>query len=278
VIVAVRPIVEVSMTDRANPLVSRRRTCLLAAGAIAALVPISGSRRPARAQDASALLSDAARAMSELETFRFTLETPRGETRVAQELVLLSLSGEVQRPDRFHATAVVEAVVARLQLEVIGIGTTIWVTDPLAPQGTTAFREIDLSEAASGGEEAGLGGMFADLLNPDRLLLAAVERIENPVVVGREEIDGVPVTRINGEARLPIPEGIEVAGNPLGEMLQLDDPFQVAVWVDDQHLVHRLDVYGPLLVGEEPNTVRRLALSDFNGPIDIQPPGTPAAG
>ena len=218
--------------------------------------------------DATALLTAAAETMADVQSFHFEVSTPRGETQFAESLTLLELSGDVQRPDRFQATALVDAAIARLELNVIGIGTTIWVTDPLASEPSY----IELGGGGMFDSGGGEGPSFLDMVNPDRMLLAAVGAVENPTIAGQDTIDGVTTTRINGTTALEALTGRDMSGTPMAGMTLSGEPLQVAIWIDEANVVRQLDIYGPLLSTEAPNTVRRLKLSAINEPIDIQPP------
>lgn len=228
----------------------------------------------AQEEDAATVLASAAEAMGEVQSFHFELSTPRGETRFAENLTLLGLSGDVQRPDRFQAVALVDATIAQMELTVIGIGTTAWISDPLSADGS--YIELDLNP-----EAFGEGPSITDLANPDRLLLTAVEAIEQPVIAGQDEIDGVLTTRINGFATFDPLQDAGLAVSPTAESPLLGQQVQVAVWIDEEYRVRQLDVYGPLLAVEAPNTVRRLNLSAFDEPVEILPPElitTPPSG
>lgn len=228
----------------------------------------------AQEEDASTLLAAAAESMAEVQSFHFELSTPRGETRFAENLTLLNLSGDVQRPDRFRAVAVVDATIAQMELTVVGIGTTLWISDPLSAE--ESYIEVDLGAGASEG-----GPSLADLANPDRLLLSAVGAVEQPTIAGQDEIDGVMTTRINGVATFEALQSAGLTGTPSAESPLSRQPIQVAIWIDDERRVRQLDVYGPLLAVEAPNTVRRLSLSAFDEPVEILPPEqitTPPSG
>lgn len=236
------------------------------------VTPLRVGHAVAQETDAAALLADAAAVMGEVQSFHFELTTPRGATQFADNFTLLDLRGDVQRPDSFRATAVVDATIAQLELTVIGIGGRLWITDPLAAE--PSFIELEI-----GADELGGGSSLADLVNPDRLLLTAVDAVEEPTIAGQDEVDGVPTTRINGMATLDPLNDAGLTGTPMAGTTLLGAPVQVAIWIDEANLVRQLDVYGPLIEGEAPNTVRRLNLSAFDEPIDIQAPplGTPAA-
>lgn len=246
---------------------SRAKTMLAIISSLVLLSVLLAPVRTGAAQeaDAAALLADAAAVMGDVQSFHFELSTPRGATQFAENFTLLGLGGDVQRPDRFRATAMVDATIAQLELTVIGVGGQLWITDPLAAE--PAFIELEI-----GADESGGGPSLADLVNPDRLLLTAVDAVEAPTIAGQDEVDGVLTTRINGVATLDPLNDAGLTGTPMAGTTLLGEPVQVAIWIDEASLVRQLDVYGPLIDGEAPNTVRRLKLSAFDEPIDIQPP------
>jgi lipoprotein LprA len=224
--------------------------------------PLAAPAPSAAADDeAVALLDRAAATMAGLESFHFTLTTPRGQTLFMENLELAALEGDVQRPDRFRATATARAAIVEVEVQVIGIGTRLWVSDPMA--GGESYIEIDLAE--EGGPEAAL----TDLLNPDRLLLEAVGLIEEPAIVGEEEIDGVETTLVEGVFD---PSRLSEVATPVPPGLLTGEPLLVGIWIDEEGRVRRMELDGPLTEAEERNVTRRLDLSAFNEPVEIEPP------
>ena len=249
---------------------SRRR--FAAALAVPTLLPRAPSARAAR-QDATTLLAEAAANMAALDSFHFELSTPRGTTRILDAFQVVRLEGDVQRPDRFQATIDAEAVGFDLSIEAIGVGDTLWITDPMAGG---EFREVPLDTTASDG-----GPTLEQIVNPDRLWVAALRVITEPVVVGQDTIDGEPVTRVDGfvDVRQVIdPErAAGVVGTPTTTTAtdQLDflpDRLPVSIWITEERLLRRLEIEGPLLADEEPSIVRRLDLTRFDEPVTIEPP------
>lgn len=211
--------------------------------------------------EAEALLRNSAEAMAEVSSFHFELSTPRGQTLVLDNFELHGLEGDVQRPDRFRATVSAEAAMLDLSVDVVGVGSRLWVSNPTAQEG--GYIELDLAAEA--------GGSPADLINPDQLLLQAIELIEEPRINGRDEIDGVPVTRIDGRFD---PDRVTAAGTPAAGEGAAGEALPIAIWIDDEGRLRRLELAGPLVEGEGAEVVRRLDLSAFDEPVDIQPPTT----
>lgn len=220
-----------------------------------------GAPTAAQSTDAAELLRRSAETMAGLASFHFELTTPRGETLFMENFELAGLEGDVQRPDRFQASATAKAAIIELTVQVVGVGTRLWVTDPLSQE--ERFVEFSTDEV-TGGE----GAALVDLLNPDRVLLRAVELIDQPIVAGEDEIDGVATTRIEGTFDLA---RVQQDGTPVPG-LATAGPLPVAIWLDETGRVRRLQLLGPLTDAESPDVLRQLDLSAFDEPVDIQPP------
>ena len=226
--------------------------------------------------EAREILTGAATAMAGVQSFQFSLTTEAGQTIIMDTLELKDVTGAVQRPDRFRATASASVAILDVEVEVVGIGTQIWVKNPLgAAAGGEEYIEVDLSE---GGMEQAL----AELVNPDRILLRAVDLLQNPTVRGTDEIDGVETTVIEGTFDPSAAIGL-VPGTPAAVAdaatqvavetgLELAGPVPTLIWVDGDGLVRRIRVEGPILTSEETDVVRRLDLFGYNEPVEIEAP------
>jgi hypothetical protein len=247
---------------------TRRRALEVGLGVLAAaMVP----RGPAMAQDsggdpeAVALLQSAAETMKSVQSFRFRLVTLEGVTTILEGIELVSIEGAVLRPDRFRATINATVAVVPVSLDVVGIGDTLWVQDPLSAEG--GYRQFPV--------ESGL----ADVLNPDRLFLEAIGLVEGPTIAGDDEVDGVKATVVEGEFR-PL-RALELVGTPVSTPsaedqaeagLVLNEPLFVQIWIDESNRVIQMAFQGRLLAAEEPKIIRVLRLTDFDQPIEIVPP------
>jgi hypothetical protein len=242
------------------PRATRRGPALMLLLGLAVLA-LAASPAVAQDDEAVALLQRSAETMAGLDSFHFELTTPRGRTLFLENLELAALEGDVQRPDRFRASATAKAAIIELNVDVVGVGTRLWITNPMGEG--DQYEEIDLSAAA--GDE---GASISDLLNPDRVLLQAVEQLQNPTIAGENEIDGVDATRVDGTVDL---SRIQADGTPVPG-LRTDRPLPASIWIDGEGRVLRLELEGPITTVESSDVVRRLDLSAFNEPVDIQPP------
>src|SRR4051794_33613318 len=180
--------------DHMELVLNRRRFSFGALAAVALAAPISvfakGGSAAAQGDDAAQLLSDTATAMAALSSFKFDLTTVQGQSTILRNLELVKVEGAVQRPNSFTATITAKVAIVNVDVDVTGVDGRLWVTDPLADEKTY----IEVTGGEGGLDTQGL----AALINPDRLMLAAVSWVDDATIDGTETIDGVKTTRITG--------------------------------------------------------------------------------
>lgn len=241
---------------------SRRAFVLLAIGAVPAL----GSVRAAAAQDdAAQQLEATTNAMLALDSFHFDLTTTAGTTSFEDAFELRSVSGDIDRPDRFQAAVEVKVAFVTLTLDVIGIGSDIWVKNPLGND--DAFIHV-----TGGDTDVQLPPTI--LLNPDRLVREALGYLENPAIAGTETVDGEEMTVLTGSFD---PMRLIGSGTPvpdLGPFQPAQQPLEIEAWIDSQDRLVRIDFIGPIFGFEEGTgrLVRSIELSEFDAPMSIEPP------
>jgi hypothetical protein len=243
------------------------RARLLAPAGIAAAALFRGlpamAQTPEASNDAAALLKTAATTMTALETFHFVLSTQNGTTQFYEGLELTGVEGDVKRPDMFRASAKVKLVVAELTIKMLSVGGRVWITDPTSNDD----RFIDVGDMGVGGFDP------ATLINPDRLILPAIDAIDNPTIAGTESIDGEDMTRIDGTVNLK--DTLQMAGSDAPDwILAIPDSMPLSVWIDSENRVRRVQVTGPILQTEANDLIRQIDFSNFNEPVDIQAPSS----
>ena len=212
--------------------------------------------------DAASIVDESARTMLELDSFHFSVTTPLGKTMLSDQVELTGIEGDVLRPDAFHAQFTIELGFVSLDLNAIGIGSNLWVSDPTSAD--DQYLEI-----------SGLGDETLPpkaLLNPDQLVIQAVSLLKEPAIIGDAEIDGVQVVNIEGTFD---PRDLEALGTPAPEeLLSGVEPLTVNLWVDDDRRIVRAEFAGALLPSEldAGPVVRRVDLSAFNEPVTIEAP------
>lgn len=217
--------------------------------------------RPTGDDAAVALLNDAVAAMNDLETFAFTVVTARGETTVLEGFTLEEISGVVRRPADFETVVSVAIPMATLELTAVSVNDELWI-------------ELPTIEGISGGgwQSLGVGSGILSLVNPDVLILEAVQYIDDAEMDRDGEVDGVPVTYVTGFVDF---RGIaaELVGDEMGLPTEIaEGPVRVTIAVDEASLVREIEIMGPLLTSESPDVIRVITFSDFDEPVEIREP------
>ena len=225
--------------------------------------------RPMRAsgnEEATQLLQTAAAAMAELTSFHFEMEPVDGRSMILDNLELRRVVGDVLRPDSFRATITARLAVVDVDVDVVSVGGAVWVTDPTKPG--KAWQQV-----ATGGERSD-GAAFTDLINPDRLFLAAISLIDEPVIDGMEEIDGQECTVVTGsfEPRRLQELASPVAGDPGTPSLLIDEPVFLTAWIAGDGRVLRIEEEGPVTASDSNDVIRAITLSAFDAPVEITAP------
>ena len=243
------------------------RARLLAPAGIAAAAFFRGmpamAQTPESSDEAAALLKTAAETMTALDTFHFVLSTENGTTQFYEGLELTGVEGDVKRPDMFRASATVKIVVAELTIKMVSVGGRVWITDPMS----NGDKYIDVGDMGVSGFDP------ATLINPDRLILPAIDAIDNPTIAGMESIDGEEMTRIDGTVNLRVTLQENGSGAP-DWILAIPESMPLSVWIDAENRVRRVQVTGPILQSEADDLIRQVDFSNFNEPIDIQAPSS----
>lgn len=196
------------------------------------------------------LLATAAATMQAVTSYHFTLTYEEGTTTIYRRIKMEKAEGAVLRPDRFKATIEAKLGPLSVDVEVVSVGGRLWVTT------AGVGEELDIDEAVA-----------RVLLDPTAILTGAAGAIREPVVVGEGQLDGVAVTRIAGTVEASALEA--GADNPV---LANEAPMPVELAIDAQGHIVSLRLDGPLVAADSDDVVRRLDLSEFDQPVEIEPP------
>lgn len=212
-------------------------------------------------RSANDLLEASAMAMEDVDSFHFfmDMQLEMGGEGLAMEIPML-FEGDVQEPDLMAGTLSISFLGISMESELISIGDTTYMTDP-------ETGEWGLS---TDGDFFGLDQLGGGLTSPDSLLSADEDAFTDLEVVGEEMLDGVPVIHLKGFMT------IEDAGG--------ESDFAVDIWIGtEDNYMHQLVIEGQTAVDQVDDTLFgagggdvsmliTMNLSDFNEPVDIQPP------
>jgi hypothetical protein len=215
---------------------------------------------PTGASDAVQLLNASAAAMTKLKTFAFDLVTTKGETTILEGFTLEEITGAVRRPTDFQTTVSVAIPFASLDLTAVSVNNQVWIELPA------------IGDTGGGWTSLGSSEGLLSLLNPDVLILQSVRYIDNAEIDRTGDIDGIDVTWVAGTVDF---HGI--ATRLGGQQQDLSDqiaegPVTVALAVDGDKLIRRIEITGPILATESEDVVREVTFSKFNEPVEIEQP------
>lgn len=249
---------DLSIRASSAPRVNRRA---IIAGALSlgtfALVAPTWAQTPAatsQAQgdaDALEVLRAAGQHVLELETFTYSLETIAGSSTIFPGIEVESIVGAVRRPMDVSATLNVRALMQTMSVSAVVVDGSVYVQNPL-----------------SGGawENMGSAPEIANMINPDWLLLAAINLIQDARITGERDDS----TLIEGYVNLSETfNGLDAQELESLEQFLATGPVDVAFWINSDNYLTRAEIYGPIFASESPDVEKRIELENFDEPVDI---------
>lgn len=213
-------------------------------------------------EDAVALLTTASQVMAALETFHFEIETLSGGD-TSMGVTLESVVGDVRRPTDFQATIEAKVPFGTITVRAVGLDGVFSIQNPLA----TATTEDAWMTLSADNE-------FFALVNPDIILLLAVQAVQNATIEGNEKIDGVQTTLVTGQIDFQEIASTVGNGNQGSEVASqlAAEPVNVLIWIDGETRVHAIELDGALLAIDSDTSARMISFSAFNEPVEIAAP------
>lgn len=217
----------------------------------------AGETESTEAPDASVddILAAASGRMAETQSLRFSLDI-EGETFVdnAGTIQLVAARGDLARPDKVAVDFQVQLFgTGTVTIRMITIGTSSWTTDLLTGNWNTAPPEFGYNPSILYDNQQGLGPVMG--------------RLRNPVLLGREDLDGRDMFRISGSAS-------EATMGPLTSNTMTGEPVGLELWIDAATSnLHRVIVTEPDRSGKDEPATWTMNLSNHDEQVSIEPPG-----
>lgn len=187
---------------------------------------------------------------SALKSFHFVL-TVENAPPAAQGLNLTFAEGDLVVPDRLQARVMGTLSGIALESELIVVGDQYFLKDP--------FREEWRKLKAGANPVA--------FFDPAKGVLAIIGGATDLEKAGSGEVGGANSYRLRGKVRAS--DLTSILGNPPSQRLA-----DVELWVGKGDLLlRRIRLEGPVSEREPENVVRTVEISDFDKPVEIEPPG-----
>ena len=219
---------------------------LLTAAALLVLV-LAGCGGGASADE---LVDESVAATSAVESFHLVIDVENVETSDSG-LSLTFVDGDVLVPDR-------------LEGKVGGTFLGLSVSTDLVVVGEDYFLKVPFS----GWQKIDVDTLPAAFFDPEQGILAVIEGASNLSRDGSEEVGGVECIRITGEVQADTLK-------PLLNTAEGTQKLELEVWIgEDDKLLRRLRLSGPIEPDEDEDAVRTVELSQFDEPVQIEAPET----
>jgi hypothetical protein len=201
--------------------------------------------------DAEQILEQAAERAEALETAKFELDgTGSIELEQIGEVSLSEAEGQVERPDRAQLTVNVDAAIADVPVEVLGVDGDVYFTDPASGSWHEAPDDFDFNP----------GIMFSE----DEGLPALIRAVEDAEVLGTEEVDGREAHQVYGIISQ------ETINAGTGGVFQAEGDVDFNVWIDTEtYDVLRVLAEDPT---EETDSVWEMRIFEHDEPVEIDDP------
>lgn len=201
------------------------------------------------APSAAALMARAATAFDQVTSFHFTLTAQH--LGASDPLPVTQATGEVQRPDKLSATALVASPFGQVQVKLIIIGQQEWITNPLTGlfQPTTGYASL----LAIFNAQQGVGAALTQMRQPSTPQTSSSATGDCWKITG-----ALPTSAVAGVVNGAAASNASV-------------PTTVCVGATDNEL-YSVTLAGPVSLTDTAQTVRVFTLSKFNQPVTIAAP------
>ena len=203
-----------------------------------------------QAMTAQEKINNSIEKMKEISSFHFELVHEGGRTPIVMGLELDEAVGDVAKPDKLKATILATLRGMLVEVQVITIGVTTYMTNPLTKQWELVPGEFSA----------------ISIFDPNAGITSILQDIVNPTMVDSQEDDKTDSYHIKGkipsESLRPITlssvEGVNVSAD---------------VWIGQvNYLINKIRIEGQITETEKSGIVRILKLSDYNKEVEVVSP------
>lgn len=174
-----------------------------------------------------------------------------GNTTQASQVQIRDANGDVVMPDKIKAQASVILSGQNVQVNLISVGSTQVITDPLTGQWRVIKGVLDPRS----------------LTNPDTGIISLLGKVQNMGQPVADTVNTTPCWRVNGQLDAKYLAFLTGNGIPAGTILQT-----TAYVGQSDALPYRISVVGMAALGDTVQTTRTFDLSNYNENITITMP------
>jgi lipoprotein LprG len=206
---------------------------------------------PPAGPTAAEIVTRAGETLSAANAFHFSYSNEGGGAPIFSGLTLNSAEGDFVKPDKLKVKVNANFGSSVVEMDVIGVGDTAYLTNPLTREWIKAPGALSA----------------ATVFDPQTGVAALLKKMKNPTRLADETLDGVPVYHVRGDVDAADLSSY-TGGRPLsGTLLKTD------IWVGKQDLrIRQVRIPGKIAEEDPPNIIRTIRLTSFDQPVTIEPP------
>lgn len=197
------------------------------------------------------LLSALQKNFRTVSSFHVVMKTQNLGTATSGRVQIRSADGDVIMPDKVKAQASVILSGQNVTVNLISVGNTQYITDPITGQWRVVKGVLDPRI----------------LTNPDTGIVSLAGKLQNVSKPTDDTVNGIPCWRINGQLDAKYLAFLTGGGVPAGTMLQTS----LCAGKADT-LPYELSVTGRATASDSAQTVRSFDISNYNKNLNITAP------
>jgi lipoprotein LprG len=231
--------------------VNRRsaHSLLLHAAAAALVVVLVAGCGGSSGPSAEELVSESAAKTAAVKTFHLVVDIENVPTP-SSGLGLTFVDGDVIVPDKLRGKVGGTFLGLSLSSELVVVGDQYFLKIPFSGR----WQKIDV------------GTLPSAFFDPEQGILAVIEGANDLKRDGSEDVGGVPCYRLTGTVRAD-------SLTPLLNTAEGEQEVTMEVWIgEDDMLIRRVRLSGPISSDEGDDAVRTVELSAFDEPVEISAP------
>jgi hypothetical protein len=200
---------------------------------------------------AQQLIAAAQKNFRTVTAFHVSMKVENLGTAASGDIQIRSADGDVVMPDKVKASADVLFSGQVVGVELVSIGDTQYITDPITGQWRVVKGVLDAST----------------LTNPDTGIISLASKLTNLSQPVDDVVNGTPCWRFTGQLNAQVLAFLTGGGMPAGTMLSTS----ICVGKADA-LPYQLAVTGEAAQGDTAQTTRTFNISNYNENITITAP------
>ncbi len=186
-----------------------------------------------------------------VHSFHVLMQVQNAGTAQASQIQIHDANGDVVMPDKIKAQASVTLSGQNVQVNLVSVGSTQVITDPLTGQWRVIKGVLDPRT----------------LTNPDTGIISLISKVQNINQPVADTVNNTPCWRVSGQLDAKYLAFLTGNGVPAGTMLQTT----TCIGQSDI-LPYRISVVGVAAPGDTAQTTRTFDLSNYNENITITMP------